>query len=95
MRFLPTRVHGALDYLMGVLLIASPWLFGFAGVADGAATWLPVILGLVRKIPMPVHLVLDLGRGSSSPSRRGSSASRSGCGSRTSYSESSRSARRW
>ncbi len=77
MRFLPTRIHGALDYLMGVLLIASPWLFGFAD-AGGAAVWLPVVLGLgalayslftdyelglVRKIPMPTHLMLDLGSG--------------------------------
>lgn len=77
MRFLPTRVHGALDYLMGLLLIASPWLFGFADVG-GAAVWLPVLLGvgallysvftdyelgLVRKIPMPTHLMLDLGSG--------------------------------
>ena len=77
MRFLPTRVHGMLDYLMGLLLIAAPWLFGFADV-DGAAVWLPVVLGLgallysaftdyelglVRKIPMPTHLMLDLGSG--------------------------------
>lgn len=77
MRFLPTRIHGALDYLMGLLLIASPWLFGFADVG-GAAVWLPVILGLgalayslftdyelglVRTIPMPTHLMLDLGSG--------------------------------
>jgi hypothetical protein len=53
--------------------MVSPWLFGFA--AGGAETWLPVVLGaatiiysvftdyelgLVRKIPMPVHLALDL-----------------------------------
>lgn len=78
MRFLSTRVHGMLDYLMGLLLIASPWLFGFAGEADGAATWVPVALGLgaigyslftdyelgvVRKLPMPTHLLLDLGSG--------------------------------
>ena len=78
MRFLPTRVHGALDYLMGALLIAAPWLFGFAGDADGAATWVPVALGagvvlyslltdyelgVARKIPMPTHLLLDLGGG--------------------------------
>ena len=36
MRFLSTRVHGAVDYLTGALLIISPWLFGFASLG-----WLP------------------------------------------------------
>lgn len=69
---LPTRVHGILDYLLGALLIASPWLLGFA--AGGAETWMPVAAGaavigyslftdyergLVRRIGMPVHLLLD------------------------------------
>lgn len=73
MRFLPTRIHGYLDYLLGVLLIVAPWLFGFAG-AGGAETWIPVILGIVlivyslftdyelgvrRAIPMSTHLWLD------------------------------------
>lgn len=70
MRFIPTGVHAVLDYLVGALLIASPWLFGFA--AGGAETWVPVVLGttalvmsvltdyelgLIRTIPMPTHLV--------------------------------------
>ncbi len=72
MRFIPTRVHGMLDYLTGALLIASPWLFGFA--TGGAEQWIPVVLGagallyslftnyelgVVRKIPMSAHLGLD------------------------------------
>jgi hypothetical protein len=76
MRFIPTQVHGFMDYLMGVLLIAAPWLFGFA--AGGAETWLPVILGagvilysiftdyelgLVRSIGMGTHLGLDIAGG--------------------------------
>jgi SPW repeat len=76
MRFIPTRVHGMLDYSMGALLIIAPWLLGFA--AGGAETWVPVILGagaivyslftdyelgLVRRIPMGTHLGLDLGSG--------------------------------
>ena len=76
MRFIPTRTHGVLDYLVGALLIAAPWLFGFA--RGGAETWVPVALGagaflyslftdyelgVVRRIPMPVHLGLDLGSG--------------------------------
>ena len=76
MRFIPTRIHGMLDYAMGLLLIAAPWLFGFA--AGGAETWVPVILGvsaiayslftdyelgLVRRIGMGTHLGLDAGSG--------------------------------
>ena len=76
MRFIPTRVHGVLDYLVSALLIAAPWLFGFAH--GGAETWVPVILGvagivyslftdyemgLVRRISMPAHLALDAGNG--------------------------------
>jgi hypothetical protein len=73
MRFIPTRVHGVLDYLVGVLLIAAPWLLGFA--TGGAKMWVPIILGaaaivyslftdyelgLVKATPMPVHLGLDI-----------------------------------
>lgn len=72
MRFLSTKVHGFLDYAMGLLLIAAPWLFGFA--RGGAETWLPVgigiaallyslltdyELGVARVISMPAHLWLD------------------------------------
>jgi hypothetical protein len=73
MRFIPTRVHGILDYLMGLLLIAAPWILDFAD--GGAAQWVPVILGagvilyslltryelgVVKAISMPVHLGLDV-----------------------------------
>lgn len=72
MRFIPTRIHGYIDYLMGVLLIAAPWLLGFA--AGGAETWVPVVLGAgvilyslltdyelgaVHTLSMPTHLWLD------------------------------------
>ena len=43
MRILSTRLHGMLDYAMGVLLLASPYLFGFA--TGGAKQWLPMALG--------------------------------------------------
>ena len=77
MRFIPTRIHGAIDYLFAVLLIAAPWLLGF-GQDGGADTWVPVILGiaiigqslltdyewgLMRVIPMPTHLFVDLAGG--------------------------------
>jgi hypothetical protein len=73
---IPTRVHGIIDYLTGVLLIAAPFIFGFA---DGtAAQWLPTVLGgmtivmslltryelsIAKLIPLPVHLVVDVGTG--------------------------------
>ena len=73
MRFIPTRTHGVVDYLTGALLILAPYLLGFA---DGtAAQWIPQAvgaalvgaslltdyeLGVVRMIPMPVHLFLDV-----------------------------------
>jgi hypothetical protein len=76
MRFIPTRLHGALDYGVGALLILLPYLLGFA---DGtAAQYVPQALGaaaiayavltdyelgLVRVIPMPLHLWLDAGSG--------------------------------
>jgi hypothetical protein len=43
MRFIPTRVHGYMDYLIGMLLIAAPWVLGFAD--GGGETWIPVLLG--------------------------------------------------
>jgi len=74
MRFIPTKVHGILDYVVGAALIVAPWLFGFAGVG-GAAVIIPIVLGvglivysLFTKyewgpfglIPMPVHLAFDI-----------------------------------
>ena len=73
MKIISTRTHGILDYLMGALLIAAPWLFDFH--RGGAETWIPVILGagviiyslftdyeysVSRTISMRSHLNLDL-----------------------------------
>ena len=67
-----TRVHGMIDYLVGVLLIVAPYALGFA---DGtAAQFVPVLLGvfvivyslvtqyelsILKLIPISVHLILD------------------------------------
>src|SRR5690606_13344607 len=73
MRFIETKTHGYLDYIMGLLLIAAPWIVGFA--EGGAETWVPVILGAgvivsslitdyelgaTPQISMRTHLTLDL-----------------------------------
>ena len=73
MRIIPTKIHGIIDYVMGVILIAAPWLFGFA--RDGAETWVPVVLGISTilyslitnyelgisgKISMKTHLIIDM-----------------------------------
>jgi len=71
MRFLPTRIHGMMDYLMGALLIALPFV---SRHPLGAAAWIPFGLGVsailyslltdyelgfLAVIPMPVHLGID------------------------------------
>lgn len=76
MRFLETWIHGYLDYIVGLLLIAAPWMFGFA--AGGVETWVFVLLGagaiiyslftdyergVWRRISMRTHLTLDLVNG--------------------------------
>lgn len=72
MRFIPTSVHGVLDYLVGLAFIVLPWLLGFA--AGGLESWIFPVLGvaaivyslltdyewgLSKVLPMPAHLALD------------------------------------
>jgi sugar lactone lactonase YvrE len=69
----PTRVHGALDVVIALVMIASPWLFKFDH--GSSETWLPIFLGgavlmlgmftdhelsVARRIPMPWHLLFDI-----------------------------------
>ena len=77
-KMIPTKTHAGLDYAVGLLLIASPWLFGFADEST-AATWIAVLAGvamlglsmitdyegglLARLIPMRTHLMADAGLG--------------------------------
>ena len=72
MRFLPTRLHGVIDYISGAGLLSTPWLLGFADVP--AAKWVAIVfgveailysavtayeLGILKILPMPMHLILD------------------------------------
>ena len=68
-----TKVHGMLDYSIGLLLLFAPNLFGFADMG-GAAVWVPRLVGIatilqslftryelgaVKALPMRMHLVND------------------------------------
>jgi hypothetical protein len=76
MRFIPTKVHGVLDYTVGGFIAASPWIFRFA--KGGAETAVPLAAGkgavvyslltdyewgIKKLIPMRTHLMLDLASG--------------------------------
>lgn len=76
MKIIPTKVHGYLDYIVGLLLIAAPWIFNFAD--DTIATYIPVALGIfaivyslltdyelgvTRLISLRIHLTLDMAGG--------------------------------
>lgn len=73
-RFIPTKVHGALDYIVAIALVLAPLIFNFESVG-GAAVVVPVVLGillfiyslftryewgLIRVIAMPLHLIIDI-----------------------------------
>jgi hypothetical protein len=73
MRFIPSKFHAPLDYIVGVVLIAAPWIFRFS--EDTAATVVSIVLGIgliayslftdyelgVWKVaPMAVHNLIDI-----------------------------------
>lgn len=68
---LPLFLHGLIEYLAGALFVAAPFVFGFD---DDAATALALVIGaailvlaiitdspvgIVRTMPIEVHVVLD------------------------------------
>jgi hypothetical protein len=72
MRAISTKTHGVIDCIFGLLLIASPWIFGFA--KGGLETWWIIITGAAiifntlitnyeagafKVIPMTTHLWID------------------------------------
>ena len=76
MRFIPTKFHAPLDYIVGAALIAAPWIFQFSD--NTAATIVPIVLGIgliayslftnyelgVWKVaPMAVHNLIDIAAG--------------------------------
>lgn len=76
MRFLPTKIHGLLDYLGAITLIFSPFLLWTTEM--GADFWVPFLLGAgmivysvwtdyewgaFRTLSMTAHLKIDLAGG--------------------------------
>ena len=72
LRVIPTSVHGVLDYVSGSALLAAPELFRLKEVPSAALTprlagagatayslMTDYELGVIRVLPMPVHLTLD------------------------------------
>ncbi|WP_457127286.1 SPW repeat protein [Mucilaginibacter sp. HD30] len=72
MKFINRKTHAVLDYLIGIVLITSPWIFGFAAIPE--AKWTAVIIGIillltammtdyeggiVKSLSMKTHLNLD------------------------------------
>ena len=73
MRIIPTIVHGIADYILGVVLLVLPNIFGFDELG-GPSVWIPRILGIVdlvqslatnyelgvvKILPMKLHLMND------------------------------------
>ena len=68
---IPRFVHGVIEYLAGVLLIAAPFLLAFESDAAVAVSVIAGVLvifiaastdgssSLVNSIPLPVHVLLD------------------------------------
>jgi hypothetical protein len=76
MRFIPTKFHAPLDYVVGAALIAAPWIFQFS--KHNAATIVSVVLGIGliayslftnyelgvwKVVPMAAHNLFDVGAG--------------------------------
>lgn len=72
--FISTTFYGYLNYIISVVLIASPWIFGFVSVSSAALLipiymgWLQLIMaifstskaGLIKQFPMQMHLIIDV-----------------------------------
>ena len=76
MRFIPTKLHAPLDYIVGVALIAAPWIFQFSEQTAAATIAVVLGIGLIayslltdyelgvwRVFPMSMHNLLDIAAG--------------------------------
>jgi len=73
-----TKLHGLLDYSLGITLMLSPWIFNYSKGTQ-AELWIPIIsgavaisytlftdaeFGIIKKIKLSNHFLLDLLLGS-------------------------------
>jgi hypothetical protein len=73
MKIINTKMHSVLDYTTSILFIAMPWIAGFNDILP--ATWTLIAVGamailmslftdyeggMVRSIPMAMHLNIDV-----------------------------------
>ena len=76
MRFIPTRLHAPLDYIVGALLVAAPWIFQFSDDSTPAVISIVLGVGLIayslftnyefgvwKVAPMAVHNLFDIAAG--------------------------------
>lgn len=69
---IPLKVHNVIDYIVGALLIVSPWIFGFAEIPAARTLFLVGGVGLIayslitkyyysiaKILPLGVHMTLD------------------------------------
>jgi len=74
MKFINSRVHTIIGIVVGLALLAAPWLFAFAD-EGGAAVTVPLAIGAfillseltttstaspIKLIPMRIHIILDV-----------------------------------
>ena len=76
MRFIPTRLHAPLDYIVGAGLIAAPWIFQFSDLTTPTVISIVLGIGLIayslltnyelgvwKVAPMAVHNLIDIAAG--------------------------------
>ena len=76
MRFIPTKFHAPLDYIVGVALIAAPWIFQFSDRTTPTVISIVLGIGLIayslftdyelgvwKVAPMAVHNLIDIAAG--------------------------------
>ena len=76
MRFIPTRLHAPLDYIVGAGLMAAPWIFQFSDLTTPTVISIVLGIGLIayslltnyelgvwKVAPMAVHNLIDIAAG--------------------------------